>query len=90
MTFCTTQVDNPDLGTADYVDKTLRGMKLGAITAGQPTEFDLVVNLTTARALVLKIPRAVPATRHRVNRMRLIDVRYWHDAAESHSRRQVR
>jgi hypothetical protein len=49
---------NPDLfrRAADYVGKIVRGTKLGAIPAGQPTRFDLVVNLTTARALVLKSP----------------------------------
>jgi hypothetical protein len=51
---------NPDLfrRATDYVDKILRGTKTGAIPAEQPTKFDLVVNLTTARALVLKIPES--------------------------------
>jgi putative ABC transport system substrate-binding protein len=48
----------PDLfrRSADFVDKILRGTKPGEIPVEQPTKFDLVVNLITARALCLNVP----------------------------------
>jgi ABC-type uncharacterized transport system substrate-binding protein len=40
----------------DYVDKILRGEKAGEIPVEQPTKFDLVLNLRTAKALSLDLP----------------------------------
>ena len=44
---------------ADYVDKILRGTKPADIPVEQPIKFDLVVNLTTAKALGFTIPETL-------------------------------
>jgi putative ABC transport system substrate-binding protein len=47
---------------AEFVDKILRGAKPADIPVEQATRFDLVVNLTTAKALGLTIPETLLAT----------------------------
>jgi putative tryptophan/tyrosine transport system substrate-binding protein len=40
----------------DYVDKILRGTKASEIPVEQPTKFELIVNLITAKVLGVEIP----------------------------------
>ena len=47
--------------SATYVDRILKGTKLGELPVERPTRFELIVNKKTARAIGLSLPASILA-----------------------------
>ena len=51
--------EDPWRRAATYVDRILRGEKLGDLPVQLPTKFEMAVNLKTAKALGLTVPQSI-------------------------------
>jgi putative tryptophan/tyrosine transport system substrate-binding protein len=59
-------ISSPYAGPRAYVDKILTGANPGHITIEQPTQFELIVNMTTAKATGLTFPESFLVQANRV------------------------
>jgi putative ABC transport system substrate-binding protein len=61
MAYAVDQIDTM-YRAADYIDRILRGALPADLPVQQPTKFEFVINLKTAKALGLTIPETLLAT----------------------------